>query len=55
LCVSGDNTSSVMSPVVGALVDGVDLVAVSSPVCSQSEARRIATRVKAQGAVLFVL
>ena len=27
LCVSGDNTSSVMSPVVGALVDGVDLVA----------------------------
>ena len=55
LCVSGDNTSSVMSPVVGALVDGVDLVAVSSPVCSQSEARRIATRVKAQGTVLFVL
>ena len=35
--------------------DGLDVVAVSSPVCSASDARRVVARAKAQGAVLFVL
>ena len=41
--------------VVGALVDGFDLVAVSAPQCSSAEARRITARVKAQSSVLFVV
>jgi hypothetical protein len=41
--------------VLGALVDGFDFVAVWSPACSVSEARRIAARVKAQGSVLLVM
>lgn len=41
--------------VVGALVDGIDMVAVSSPVCRASEARQLAARAKASGAVLFVV
>lgn len=41
--------------VVGALVDGFDLVAISSPTCSVTQARKIAARVKAQGSVLLVL
>ncbi len=55
LCVSAENTSTTMSQVLGALVDGLDVVAVSSPVCSVSDARRVVARAKAQGAVLFVL
>lgn len=41
--------------VVGALVDGFDLVAVSAPQCSPAEARRITARVKAQSSVLFLV
>lgn len=41
--------------VVGALVDGFDLVAVSAPQCSPAEARRITARVKAQSSVLFLI
>ena len=55
LCVTAENTSGTMSQVLGALVDGLDVVAVSSPVCSSSDARRVVSRAKAQGAVLFVL
>lgn len=40
---------------VGALVDGVDLVAVSSPRCAPAEARRIAARARAAGTVLLVV
>jgi hypothetical protein len=39
----------------GALVDGFDLVAVSSPTCSVGEARRITARAKSQGSVLLVV
>lgn len=46
---------SQLGKVLGALADGFDLVAVSSPQCSVGEARKIAARAKAQGAVLFVL
>jgi hypothetical protein len=55
VCVSTPEKGSVWAGVVGALVDGVDLVAVSATHCSPAEARRIAARVKAQGSVLFVM
>lgn len=51
--VSG--SASAWPLVVGALVDGIDMVAVSSPVCRAPEARQLAARVKASGSVLFVL
>lgn len=54
LCVSSGGARS-WPLVVGALVDGVDIVAVSSPTCRVSDARRLAARVKASGAVLVVL
>lgn len=43
------------SAVVGSIVDGVDLVACSSPRCGAADARRLAARVRASGAVLFVV
>lgn len=43
------------SAVVGSIIDGVDLVACSSPRCGTADARRIAARVRASGAVLFVV
>lgn len=43
------------STVVGAIVDGVDLVAVSSPRCGAADARRLAARARASGAVVFVV
>ena len=55
VCVSTPEKGSAWAGVVGALVDGIDLVAVSSVHCSAHEARRIAARVKAQGSVLFVM
>jgi hypothetical protein len=55
VCLSVPEKGSVWAGVVGALVDGVDLVAVSATHCSAAEARRIAARVKAQGSVLFVM
>lgn len=55
VCVSAPEKGSVWAGVVGALVDGIDIVAVSATHCSASEARRIAARVKAQGSVLFVM
>lgn len=55
ICVQTEKSSPTLSLVIGAFVDGVDLVVVSSPSCTVSEARRIAARVKAQGSILFVL
>ncbi len=55
VCVSVPNKGSTWAGVVGALVDGIDLVAVSNMQCSVSEARRIAARAKAQGSVVFVM
>ena len=46
--------SGVWGNVVGALVDGFDVVAVSDVQCSHSEARRIVARAKAQSTVLFL-
>jgi hypothetical protein len=53
VCV--DCESRELSAVMGALVDGFDLVAVSSPTCSVGEARRITARAKSQGSVLLVV
>ena len=55
VCLSIPEKTPTWAHAVGALVDGIDLVAVSATHCSVSEARRIAARVKAQGSVLFVM
>lgn len=54
VCVSS-GSSHAWPQVVGALVDGIDLVAVMSPACSAGEARRITARARAQGTVLIVV
>ena len=54
VCVSS-GSSNTWPQVVGALVDGIDLVAVMSPTCSAGEARRITARARAQGTVLIVV
>jgi hypothetical protein len=43
------------SKLAGAIVDGFDLVACSLPRCGTADARRLAARVRASGAVLFVV
>lgn len=43
------------APVVGACVEGIDIVVVARPRCTALEARRIEARVRAHGAVLVVL
>lgn len=55
MCVSTGGHTQSYAQVVGALVDGIDLVVVSSPTCSAAEARRIVARAKASGSVLLVL
>lgn len=54
LCISSGGPRT-WPAVTGALVDGIDIVAVASPSCRSSDARRLAARVKSSGAVLFVL
>lgn len=53
VCASSGNPAA-WPLVVGALLDGIDIVAVSSPTCRAPEVRRLAARVKASGAVLFI-
>ena len=55
MCVNSGGHTQSYAQVVGALVDGVDLVVVSSPTCSAAEARRIVARAKASGSVLIIL
>ena len=55
MCVSTGGHTQSYAQVVGALVDGIDLVVVSSPTCSSAEARRIVARAKASGSVLIIL
>jgi hypothetical protein len=55
MCVSTGGHTQSYAQVVGALVDGIDLVVVSSPTCSAAETRRIVARVKASGSVLIIL
>ncbi|CAB4659167.1 unannotated protein [freshwater metagenome] len=55
MCVSTGGHTQSYAQVVGALVDGIDLVVLSSPACSAAEARRIVARAKASGSVLLIL
>jgi hypothetical protein len=55
MCVSTGGHTQSYAQVVGALVDGIDLVVVSSPTCSAAETRRIVARAKASGSVLIIL
>ncbi len=52
VCIDTDRSSS-WGRVVGALTEGIDIIVVRDPVCSAADARRVASRVKAQGAVLI--
>ena len=54
ICVDTDRSPASWGRIVGALVEGIDIVVVRDPVCSPAEARRVASRVKAQGAILLV-
>ena len=53
VCIDTDRSLS-WGRVVGALTDGIDIIAARDPVCTAAEARKVASRVKAQGAVLIV-
>jgi hypothetical protein len=55
MCVNSGGHTQSYAQVVGALVDGIDLVVLSSPACSAAEARRIVARAKASGSVLLIL
>ena len=55
MCVNSGGHTQSYAQVVGALVDGIDLVVVSSPACSAAEARRVVARAKASGSVLIIL
>lgn len=54
VCVDTGRAPSSVGAVIGALVDGFDIVVVGSPACPPADARKVASRVKAQGAVLVV-
>ena len=53
VCIDTDRSLS-WGRVVGALTDGIDIIVTRDPVCTAAEARKVASRVKAQGAVLIV-
>ena len=53
VCIDTDRSLS-WGRVVGALTDGIDIIVARDPVCTAAEARKVASRVKAQGVVLIV-
>ncbi len=55
LCINTSRVTQHWSRMMGALVDGIDLVVTAPPRCSATDARKLTTRVKAQSAVLFVI
>lgn len=55
LCVSAGDTARSWAKAVGALAAGVDIVAVSSPVCTAADARRISVHARAQGSTLLLV
>lgn len=55
LCVSAGDAARSWAAAVGALVAGIDIVAVTSPECGASDARRIAAQARAQGSIVLVV
>lgn len=55
VCVSVGRAPRSWAGAVGALVSGVDIVAVTSPACGVADARRISAHARAQGSVLLVV
>ncbi|MSO59460.1 MAG: hypothetical protein EXQ63_03950 [Ilumatobacteraceae bacterium] len=55
LCVDTSRVATHWLRMMGALVDGIDVVVTASPRCSAADARKLVTRIKAQSAVLFVI
>lgn len=54
VCVDTDHSPSSVGAVIGALVEGFDIVVVRDPACTPADARKVAARAKAQGSVLVV-
>ena len=55
LCIDTSRVTAHWSRMMGALVDGIDVVVTASPRCSTADARKLAARVKAQSAVMVVI
>ena len=55
LCVEVDDDVATWTRVVGACVDGVDIVVVYRPKCGIGDVRRLEARIKAHGSVLIVM
>lgn len=55
LCVDAGTQTTTWTQVVGACVDGLDVVVVHAPQCSLHDARRIEARLKAHGSVLIIV
>lgn len=55
LCVDAGTQSTTWTQVVGACVDGLDVVVVYAPQCSLHDARRIEARLKTHGSVLIIV
>ena len=54
VCVDTDRSPSSWGRVIGALAEGIEIIVAQDPVCPPAEARRVAARLKARGAVLLV-
>ncbi|MFM8793858.1 MAG: hypothetical protein ACKOFF_03035 [Acidimicrobiales bacterium] len=54
VCIDTDHSPSSVGAVIGALVEGFDIVVVRDPACTPADARKVASRAKAQGSVLVV-
>jgi hypothetical protein len=55
LCVDAGTQATTWTQVVGACVDGLDVVVAYAPQCSLQDARRIEARLKAHGSVLIIV
>lgn len=55
LCVDAGTQAATWTQVLGACVDGLDVVVAHAPKCSLYDARRIEARLKAHGSVLIIV
>lgn len=55
LCINAGTHSPTWTQVVGACVDGIDVVVLHAPQCSLHDARRIEARLKTHGSVLIIV
>lgn len=55
LCVDAGHDAGVWTQVVGACIDGVDVVVVHRPQCHSGDIRRLEARMKAHGTIMIVV